>query len=54
VTTAGGVHRIESGNGSINAPHLPAISECRDRQPVIAGDHGTNGQADEGFGAGIG
>jgi stage V sporulation protein G len=52
VTTAGTVHRIESGNVAINAPHLAPLPERR--EPVIAGDHAQNGQAEEGFGAGIG
>ena len=53
-TTAGSVHRIEPGSPSPNAPHMAPVPERRDRQPVIAGDHARNGQADEGFGAGIG
>ena len=54
VTTPGSVHRIESGNGSINAPHLTPATDRRDRQRVIAGNHAGNGQSEEGFGAGIG
>ena len=53
VTTAGAVHRIESGNGTINAPHLAPLPDRRDRQRVIAGDRAGHGQIDEGFGAGI-
>ena len=53
-TTAGSVHRIESGAVSINAPHAAPLPERQNRQRVIAGDHSGNGQSEEGFGAGIG
>jgi stage V sporulation protein G len=46
----GSVHRIESGNGSVNAPHLASIPESRPVQPVAAGRHADR---EEGFGAGI-
>jgi hypothetical protein len=49
---AGSVHRIESGNGAVNAPHLNSIPDAREIQRVVAG-HGGPGDADEGFGAGI-
>jgi stage V sporulation protein G len=54
VTSSGSVHRIETGNGAINAPHLAPVPERLERQHVIAGDHAGNGQAEDGFGAGIG
>jgi stage V sporulation protein G len=49
----GSVHRIESGNGTVNAPHLSAVSESREVERVSAGRNGRSGEGDEGFGAGI-
>ncbi len=49
----GSVHRIESGNGTVNAPHLNAVSETRAVERVSAGHNGRVGEGDEGFGAGI-
>jgi stage V sporulation protein G len=50
VGSAGSVHRIESGNGAVNAPHLSSIPESRQVERVAAG---RNGDGEEGFGAGI-
>jgi stage V sporulation protein G len=47
----GTVHRIESGNGAVNAPHHSPLPETRTREPAIAG---RAGEPDDGFGAGIG
>ncbi|MGE5191816.1 MAG: septation protein SpoVG family protein [Deltaproteobacteria bacterium] len=50
VGSPGSVHRIESGNGAVNAPHLSSIPESRHVERVAAG---RNGDGEEGFGAGI-
>jgi stage V sporulation protein G len=47
----GTVHRIESGNGAVNAPHHSPLPETRTREPAIAG---RAAESDDGFGAGIG
>ena len=49
--SAGSVHRIETGNGAVNAPHHTPHPESRTREPAVAG---RAGESDEGFGAGIG
>ena len=51
VGNEGSVHRIESGNGAVSAPHLNSIPDPRPVERVAAGRHG---DGDEGFGAGIG
>ena len=51
VGNEGSVHRIESGNGAVSAPHLNSIPDPRQVERVAAGRHG---DGDEGFGAGIG
>jgi stage V sporulation protein G len=50
---AGSVHRIESGNGTVNAPHLNTASESRAVERMPAGRNGRAGEGDEGFGVGI-
>jgi stage V sporulation protein G len=52
----GAVHRIESGNGTISAPHHNSVPGPREPQlqPLAAGARGRSGDGDEGFGAGIG
>jgi stage V sporulation protein G len=50
VGSDGSVHRIESGNGAVNEPHVNSIPESRPVERVAAGHHG---DADEGFGVGI-
>lgn len=52
----GTVHRIESGNGTVSAPHHNSVPGPREAQfqPVAAGARGRPGDGDEGFGAGIG
>jgi stage V sporulation protein G len=47
----GSVRRIETGNGSVNAPHHAPLPESRTREPAVAG---RAGESDEGFGAGLG
>jgi stage V sporulation protein G len=47
----GSMHRIETGNGAVNAPHHSPLPESRTREPAVAG---RGGESDEGFGAGIG
>ncbi len=47
----GSVRRIETGNGTVNAPHHTPVPESRTREPAVAG---RAGESDEGFGAGLG
>jgi len=49
---SGSVHRLESGNGAINSPHLNSAAAPREPERVAAGPGGLR-DADEGFGAGI-
>lgn len=48
----GTVHRIESGNGAINAPHLGGLCEPQEAIRVGAGHMG-HADGEDGFGAGI-
>ncbi len=50
VGSAGSVHRIESGNGSVNAPHLVSHPESRTAERVGAG---RSREGEDGFGIGI-
>jgi len=52
LSSSGTVHRIESGNGSLNGPHLSPLPERRDAERIIAGHRA--GDGDDGFGAGVG
>lgn len=52
--SSGMVHRIESGNGALNAPHISPVPERRDSERVVAGYHSQSRDGDEGFGAGVG
>lgn len=57
--SSGMVHRIESGNGALNAPHISSIPdrtvpERRESERVVAGYHSQTRDGDEGFGAGVG
>jgi stage V sporulation protein G len=57
--SSGMVHRIESGNGALNAPHISpvperTVPERRESERVVAGYHSQSRDGDEGFGAGVG
>ncbi len=54
VGSNGSVHRIETGNGAVKAPHLNSVPEPRGAERAFAGNFRSHAsEGDEGFGAGI-